>query len=365
VRGTLVIVFVVWWASMWACSAPRASAIAALEADNPLRPIPDAPLGIAIVLRRMPSPPTPATVRLGRWLFFDRRLSRDGTLSCASCHQPQYAFSQPTPVATGIDGRRGRRKVPPILNLAASVPVNFRREPQTRLFWDGRASSLERQALQPVVNPDEMGSSGAAMVQAVSHIGGYRRYFAAAFGDPAVTTTRVARALADYERTRMSGNSPYDRWTTGHDDAAMPESAKAGYRLFAGKAQCAHCHHAPFFGGGFHNTGIGWNAATHTFADDGAHAVTKGTIDEEWPGTFKAPTLREVARRAPYMHDGSIPTLRQVVEYYNRGANPNPYLNAFIRPLGLTPKEVGDVVAFLESLSGEGWQDPGPSQFPR
>jgi cytochrome c peroxidase len=336
-----------------------------LEADNPLRPVPDAPLGVAIDLRSLPEPPTPARVRLGRWLFFDRRLSRDGTVACATCHQPRYAFSQPTPVATGIDGRRGRRKVPPILNLAAMSRMNFHRGPQVRLFWDGRASSLESQALQPIANPDEMGSSGVAMVQTLSRIAAYRRYFEEAFGDGRITTASVARAIADYERTRMSGNSPFDRWKTGHDDRAVSESAKRGYTLFTGKAECAHCHNQPFFGGGFHNTGIGWNAATQTFADDGAHRVTAGTIDEEWPGTFKTPTLREVARRAPYMHDGSMRTLREVVEFYNRGANPNPYLSAFIHPLALTSGEVNDLVAFLESLNGEGWQDPGPSRFPR
>jgi len=163
----------------------------------------------------------------------------------------------------------------------------------------------------------------------------------------------------------MSGNAPFDRWQSGHDEAAVPEGVKRGYAIFAGRAQCAHCHAPPLFTrGGFHNIGIGWDPARQTFADEGRHRITKGTVFEDWPGTFKVPTLREVARRPPYMHDGSIATLREVVEYYNRGATPNPYLSAFIHPLGLNAAEMSDLIAFLESLNGNGWQDRGPTRFP-
>jgi cytochrome c peroxidase len=336
-----------------------------LDADNPIRPIPNAPLGIGIDLHSLKEPPTPARVRLGRWLFFDRRLSRDGTIACATCHRPEYAFAERTPVATGVGGRRGTRKVPPIVNVAVMSLMNFRRTPQALLFWDGRVHSLERQALEPIINPNEMGSSEAAMLQTLSAIAGYRPFFAEAFGDDRITTPRVLRAIADYERTRMSGNSPFDRWKVGHDEDAMSDRAKRGWELFAGKAQCAHCHNPPLFGGGFHNVGIGWDASSQRFADEGRFTVTKGKVEEAWPGTFKAPTLREVARRPPYMHDGSMPTLRAVVEYYNRGAHTNPYLSAFIHPLGLTAAEIDDLVAFLESLNGEGWQDAGPTHFPQ
>jgi cytochrome c peroxidase len=304
-------------------------------------------------------------VRLGRWLFFDRRLSRDGTIACASCHQPEFAFSQPTPVATGVGGRRGRRKVPPIINLAVTFPpTNFRTGPQSAFFWDGRTTSLEEQALEPIANPDEMGSAHSEMVRTLSGIMSYRPYFREAFGDTAITKERVAQALAAYERTRMSGNSAFDRWRSG-DDNAVSDRAKQGFAVFQGSGQCFHCHGGPLFTRAqFHNIGIGWDPVTQTFADEGRHAVTKGTVFEAWPGTFKVPTLREVARRAPYMHDGSLRTLREVVEYYNRGANPNPYLSAFIRPIGLTNTEIDALVAFLESLNGEGWQDTGPSRFP-
>lgn len=166
-----------------------------------------------------------------------------------------------------------------------------------------------------------------------------------------------------YERTRLSGNSPFDRWQAGHQASAISDAAKLGASLFNGTAQCAHCHSVG--GGGFHNTGIGWDPRTRTFADLGHYTATKGTVFEDWPGTFKAPTLREVSRHPPYMHDGSIATLHDVVEFYNRGAHPNPYLDGFIHPLGLSEGEVDALVAFLNSLNGEGWQDEGPSHFPQ
>jgi cytochrome c peroxidase len=338
----------------------------AWELDNPLRPIPKPPLGLPIDLDKLERPPTATRVRLGRWLFFDRRLSSDGTVSCATCHQPEFAFSQGTALATGVHGRTGRRKALAIINLAIPKrPAAFPTGRQDALFWDGRAASLERQVLEPVANPNEMGSSEAAMLRTLSGIGGYRSYFVDAFGDGQITKDRVAWAIADYERTRMSGNAPFDRWQQLKQEDAVPEAAKAGFALFMGRAQCAHCHLAnSFSGGGFHNTGIGWDRQRQTFTDLGRHPVTKGTVIETWPGTFKTPTLREVARHPPYMHDGSIATLHEVVEFYNRGANPNPYLSAFIRPLGLSPAEVDAIVAFLESLNGEGWLDHGPTRFP-
>jgi cytochrome c peroxidase len=366
VMATLAGLFAV--ALVLACADPRSrSHVQAWEADNPLRPIPKAPLGLDLDLLTLPDPPTPARVRLGRWLFFDRRLSSDHTVSCATCHQPANAFSSPAPVATGIAGHRGRRKVLPIINLAiAAPPTGFRDGPRAAFFWDGRAPSLERQVIAPIVNPDEMGNSESAMLGALSRIDGYRGYLVEAFGDARMTPERVAVAIADYERTRLSGNSPFDRWRVRHQEDAISDTAKLGFRLFNGTAQCGHCHGARSFnGGGFHNTGIGWDPGTRTFADPGRHAVTRGTVFEEWPGTFKAPTLREVSRHAPYMHDGSIATLRGVVEFYNRGANPNPNLSAFIKPLGLSPHEIDAIVDFLKTLDGEGWQDNGPVMFPQ
>ena len=352
-----------------ACGRPPAGTPASerqrWEKDNPLRAIPRPPLGSGIDLSRLPVPPTPERVRLGRWLFFDTRLSKDGTVSCASCHQPQHAFALPAGIAAGIGGQRGTRKVPTIVNLAVPPrPVNFRSKPASFFFWDGRAPSLERQALEPIANPIEMGNSHAQMEQSLARIAGYRRYFAAAFGDARVTRERVAQALADYERTRMSGNSAFDRWQAGKDAGAVSAEVKRGFTLFIGKAECTSCHRPPLFtDGGFHNLGVGWDAVTRTFADEGRRAVTKGTAMQDDPGTFKTPTLREVSRRAPYMHDGSLATLRDVVEFYNRGGIPNP--DSDLEPRGLTAAEIDAVVAFLKSLDGEGWQDTGPSHFPR
>jgi cytochrome c peroxidase len=210
-----------------------------------------------------------------------------------------------------------------------------------------------------------MGNSHDTMVSALAAIRGYGPYFAEAFGDTRITKERVAHAIADYERTRMSGNSPFDRWRAAVDDRALSADAQLGFELFARKAQCAHCHALDGRAGGFHNTGVGWDPRTRMLADLGRYAVTKGTDLEEWPGTFKAPSLREVSKHPPYMHDGSIATLRDVVDFYNRGANPNPDLSPFIRPLHLTSHELDSLVAFMESLEGGGWQDDGPRQFPR
>jgi len=326
-----------------------------LEADNPLIPLPKIPLGVGRTFEELERPPTPETVRLGRWLFFDKRLSADRTLSCATCHRPENGFSEPTPVSTGIRGQLGTRKAPPVLNLAWTIFPTF--------FWDGRASSLEDQALGPVANPIEMGSTHESMIGTLSRIEAYKPYFEQAFGDSKVTKDRVARAIADYERTRLSGNSPWDRWQAG-DEKAVSDEVKLGHELFFfGKAACNQCHlGSNFTENQFHNLGVGWDAKTKTFKDEGRYAVTK---KEEDRGAFKTPTLREVALRAPYMHDGSHKTLKEVVEYYNRGGEKNPHLSAKMKPLNLTSKEVDALVAFMEALSGEGYKDAGPKQFPQ
>jgi cytochrome c peroxidase len=335
------------------CGAPEQ--IPAWEAANPLTPLPAGPLGSDIDLAKLPDPPTPERVRLGRWLFYDSRLSADGTVACASCHRPEYAFSEPTPVSAGIGGQRGTRKAPTIVNQAVTVFPHF--------FWDGRAGSLEDQALGPIENPSEMGNTHQAMVESLTRIEGYRRYFAQAFGDPAITRERVARAIADYERTRMSGNSPWDRWRRRRDQAAVTDQVKLGHELFHDKAACNQCHlGSNFTDSQFHNIGVGWNATTKRFADEGRYLVTKRDADR---GAFKTPTLREVTKHAPYMHDGSIATLREVVELYNRGGHRNPHLDPKIEPLNLTDAEIDALVAFIHALEGEGYQDRAPAVFPQ
>ena len=333
----------------------RPAAATPWEIANPLKPLPPSPLGADIELASLKEPPTPERVRLGRWLFYDTRLSSDASISCGTCHRPEHAFSEPTPVSSGIRGQKGKRKAPTFINQAVTLYPNF--------FWDGRAGSLEDQALGPVENPIEMGSTHTTMIATLTRVGGYKPYFERAFGTPEITKERVARAIADYERTRMSGNSPWDRWRRSRDQSAVSEQVKQGHELFYGKASCNQCHLGNnFTDSRFHNVGVGWNPKTKTFADEGRFLVTKQPPDR---GAFKTPTLREVTKHAPYMHDGSIATLREVVELYNRGGEKNPYLDPKIEPLRLSPAEVDALVAFMEALDGEGYQDTPPTVFPQ
>jgi cytochrome c peroxidase len=329
------------------CAAP--SEVPPWEAGNPVKPLPVSPIGPDINLSALKTPPTPERVRLGRWLFYDTRLSADGSVSCATCHEPQHAFSQGTAVATGIRGQKGKRKAPTFINQAVTLYPHF--------FWDGRAGSLEEQALGPVANPIEMGNTHEAME---------------AFGTDAITKERIAQAIADYERTRMSGNSPYDRWRRTRDATAVSPEVKLGHEVFFGKGGCVQCHvGSRFTDNNFHNIGIGWDEKTKTFSDEGRYQTTKGTINEGFGesdrGAFKTPTLREVSKRAPYMHDGSVATLREVMEYYNRGGNKNPNLDPKmpVKPLGLTPAEIDALVAMMNALDGEGYADTAPTSFPK
>jgi cytochrome c peroxidase len=334
-----------------ACSRP----VPSWEAGNPIQPVPEGPLGTDIDLSALPNPPTPERIRLGRWLFYDARLSADNTVSCASCHRPEHAFSEPTPVSTGVGGQHGVRKAPTFINQAVTLYPHF--------FWDGRAASLEEQALGPIQSPIEMGNSHEGMIETLIGITGYRRYFLEAFGSTAITARRVAHAIADYERTRMSGNSPWDQWRRGRDEDAVTDEVKRGHELFFGKAGCNQCHLGNNFSDSlFHNIGIGWDQGSRTFADQGRYVVTGNEPDL---GAFKTPTLREVTKRAPYMHDGSIATLREVVEHYNSGAISNPHLDPKIEPLDLTEAEIDALVALMEALEGEGYQDVPPVEFPQ
>ncbi len=340
-----------------AASAPKSPA---WELDNPVRPLPDPPLGVAADLAEAPFRVTPEKVRLGRWLFFDPRLSADGTVSCATCHQPKAGYSENEPVSTGVGGKKGTRKAPPVLNAAFPIfPV---------WFWDGRAGSLVEQAKGPMENPVEMAMTHGAIVSTVRSIPGYARYFDEAFGDERVDIDRIAEAIAAYEATRMSGNSAFDRWDSG-DPTALDERQKVGFRVFFGKGACNQCHLGPnLTDSRFHNLGVGWKPPppgappASGFADPGRAKVT-GRLEDT--GAFKTPTLRDVSRRAPYMHDGSVATLREVVELYDRGGVPNPWLSPEVKPLRLTPREAEGLEAFLRALDGEGFEDEAPRSFPR
>jgi len=311
-----------------------------------------------------PAKPLPRRVRLGRWLFYDQRLSVDGTVSCATCHRPEHAFSEPTPVSTGVGGQRGRRKAPSLVNLAArtTLPDTPETERAHAFFWDGRATGLETQVLIPIAGATEMGLEHRAMITRLSAIPAYGPYFRDAFGSTGVTLDRVAAALADYVRMRRSGNAPYDRWRYTRDMRAVSAQAKLGHDVFFFKGRCAMCHAGfNFSDGRYHNLGVGWDSGTRTFNDDGRWAVTGSPRDR---GAFKTPGLREVSKHAPYMHDGSLATLRDVVEFYNRGGIANPSRSGRLGRLNLSSREMDALVAFLRTLDGEGYQDRAPRLFP-
>lgn len=343
----LVLAFLVA-APLVACSDARSDSTD-WEGENPITNLPAPPLGIAdhVNWKKLEAEQglkvTAEKVRLGRWLFFDKRLSADGSISCATCHRPANAFSEPLPTSKGIQGQVGARKAPPIVN--AAFPI------QPFYFWDGRARTLVEQAKGPIANPIEMGSTHEVCAQSVRKIEGYRKFFQQVYGDGEATIDRIADAIAAYEATLFSGNSVWDRFQE-EEGATLPAKVKLGADLFHGKAQCNQCHLGfNFTDGQFHDIGIGWDAEAKTYKDDGRRKVT-GKDDDL--AAFKTPTLRDVTRHAPYMHDGSIATLEEAIEHYNKGGEPGAKnLSPKIRKLDLTKEEVQAIVAFLEALDGD------------
>lgn len=306
----------------------------------------EVPLGLdAYIPAPADNPLTRAKVQLGRKLFFDKRLSLDRTISCATCHDPARAFTDGRPLAVGVAGRTADRRTPPLLNRAWGQSF----------FWDGRAGSLEQQALQPIANPKEMGLTVEGAVARLRREPEYEAAFQAAFG-VAPDAASLSRALASYVRTILAGDSPYDRYVAG-DPAALSAEARLGLQLFRGKANCAACHVGPnLTDERFHNTGAAWREGRWT---DRGRAAVSG--DESDLGGFKTPPLREVARTAPYMHNGSLASLEDVIDFYDRGGQRNPRLDPEMRPLHLSPAEKRAVAVFLLSLSGtvrEGWGEP-------
>jgi cytochrome c peroxidase len=326
------------------CGAPQSERATATVAPAPAWEI-KIPLGLAPDLQAPAgNPPTRDKVELGRHLYFDARLSAAGDVSCATCHHPDQGFTDNLPVSPGHGGQKGTRSTPTVINATYSYLQ----------FWDGRAATLEEQALGPIQNPIEMGNTVEGMVANIQGIQDYAPLFAAAFGDPTITAERVAQAIASYERTVLSGNSKWDRFMAG-DTGAMSEAEKRGWELFKGKAQCTLCHAGQTFSDSdFHNLGVGMGAKK---PDLGRFAVTK---DERDKGAFKTPTVRDITRTAPYMHDGSQGSLEEVVEFYNKGGEKNPWLDPKIRPLGLTPEESADLILFMRALDGEMPNPVGP-----
>ena len=282
------------------------------------------------------NPLTAEKIALGRRLFFDTGLSADGTVACVNCHDPARAFTDGRRVSVGVFGRTGRRNAPTIINRGYG----------TAFFWDGRARTLEEQVIGPIEHPDELGFSVDGVVARLGRDRTYRAQFRAAFARD-VTREDVARALASYIRSILAGDSPVDRYLAGSRDA-LSDDAQAGLRVFRGKANCTACHLGPTFSDErFHNTGVAW--AGGVLSDAGRAAVLGRTEDR---GAFKTPTLRHVADTAPYMHDGTLARLEDVIDYYDRGGNPNPHLDPELRPLRLTAAEKTSLVSFLRALSG-------------
>lgn len=312
------------------------------------------PFGLPPIQWPEDNPYDPKKAELGRLLYFDTRLSTDGTISCASCHQPSETFSDRRPVSIGIQGRKGTRHSMTIIN-SAYQPI---------LFWDGRAKTLEEQCKGPIANPKEMTlyddphEAHYQCHERVKNIPGYRTLFKEVFDSDLCSIDEIAKAIATFERTVLSGNSPYDRYIKGDKEAMTPEQIQ-GYQLFLSKG-CINCHHGTNFSNGdFANIGIGMNTPN---PDLGRYVITGK--ERDW-GAFKTPILREVANNHPFMHDGSLATLEEVIDYYDKGGNPNRNLNPLMEPLHLKPEEKKALLNFLKALSGEGWKHiKSPEKFP-
>lgn len=347
--------------------------------DQPTESAP--PLGLPPVPYPTDNPQTPEKIALGDKLFHDERFSSTGKVSCSTCHLAEKAFTDgPLSVSEGIDKKTGTRNAPTVVNA-----VYF-----DTMFWDGRSPSLEDQALHPFVNPVEMGlKNHDPILKIVRSDPEYATAFEVVFGKSgkAITMTEVTQAIAAFERVQVSGGSPFDRWYFGGEEDALTDAQKRGFDLFVNKGRCVSCHvveqtQALFTDNRFHNIGVGINdiqddvpalageflKAEATLAEVdvkvltdartseiGRFAVTRGFDDL---GSFKTPTLRNIAVTAPYMHDGSVETLLETVVHYNNGGvtnegDPvNDFLSGGIRPLNLTDEEMDDLVAFMEALTG-------------
>ena len=298
------------------------------KADPYLRPIP--------VPYPADNAPTAARVELGKMLFFDPRLSGSEWISCATCHNPALSWSDGLPTMIGNAMAKGNRSTPTILNTAYNQIQ----------YWDGRAKTLEEQALGPIQAPGEMNQDLEALAKRLGEIEGYRKIFDKAYPNEGIGKETIAKAIASFERTVVSTEGPFDKWRKG-DKNAMSVSAQRGFKLFEGKANCIACHQGfNFADDGFHNIGL----PASTMEDVGRFAHRKVKVSK---GAFKTPTLRDVEMTAPYMHNGAYNTLEEVVEHYNKGGVNMENLDPNMKPLNLSSQEKADVVAFMKSLTGK------------
>ncbi|MDD2659499.1 MAG: cytochrome c peroxidase [Methylococcales bacterium] len=325
----------------------------------------DKMLGLPPLLVPEDNPQTAGKIALGRLLFNDKRFSANDLVSCSSCHHADKAFTDGLPVAIGINGQAGVRNVPTIINAAFYQAQ----------FLDGRASTLEEQALGPFVNPIEHGLiSHQVIVDVIRNDPEYLKLFNKVFNVTinAITIDYVVKAIASFERTLISGNSAFDRYLFGRDQSAISVSAARGFRIFRRKGNCANCHeiswdNALFTDNRFYNIGVGFKRLTPVLeeliagkspedmaltdvqrSELGRFKVTKTLADL---GKFKTPALRNIALTAPYMHDGSLKTLEAVIEHYDKGGDNNRFIDAKIFPLNLTKQEKADLLAFMQTLT--------------
>jgi cytochrome c peroxidase len=307
-------------------------------AKEPAAALPKLPLGLPALKIPDDNPMTAEKIELGRMLYFDTRLSKDGKISCATCHNPKEAWAEREPVSTGIGGQKGGRNSPTVIN-AAYAPAQF---------WDGRAATLEEQALGPIENPIEMGHHLDAMIADLSKLDEYKERFQKVFGT-GITKDGVAKAIAAFERTVLSGNSAFDRFKAGNEKA-LSDAQKRGMELFE-SAGCSTCHAAPLFSNyRYYNAGVD---AGKDKPDAGRMDVTKKETDR---GKFRTPSLRDVAGTAPYFHDGSVAKLEDAVALMAVGGKDNPNISPMLKAMSeakLTDENKRNIVEFLKALSGE------------
>ena len=338
------------------------------------------PLGLPPLLIPANNPQSPEKIKLGDKLFNDKRFSSTGKIACATCHDKNKTFTDsPRKTSEGINKLTGTRNAPTVVNAAYS----------TTMFWDGRSPDLEDQAMHPFINPIEMGLKDHEPILKIvrsdpEYVAAFKQVFGKTGND--ITRKEVLQAIASFERTIVSGDSPFDRWYYGGDKKALNATQVRGFEVFVGQGRCVSCHvveqtQALFTDNRFHNIGVGINAIQKevptlvpsfvkakrggadvditVLSDPKASELGRFAVNEQFDGlgAFKTPTLRNIAATAPYMHDGSIKTLLDVVKHYNNGGvtkkndRPNDFLSGGIRPLDLTPQQEKDLVAFMEALT--------------